>query len=144
MADSKLDPQEDNRRIVTASFDSWAAGRGGPFDLLADNASWTIVGHARVAGIYQTREAFMSGVISPFNARLSRRLIPSVRKIYAEGSTVIVFFDGEALDDDGRPYKNTYAWFLEMRGRKIIAAHAFFDSIAFDEFWGRAEPRQEN
>jgi uncharacterized protein len=37
-------------------------------------------------------------------------------------------------------YANTYAWFLEMRDGRIMRAHAFFDSIAFDAFWRRVAP----
>jgi hypothetical protein len=41
---------------------------------------------------------------------------------------------------DGKPYVNTYAWFLEVRDGRIVVAHAFFDSIAFDELWTRVAP----
>jgi ketosteroid isomerase-like protein len=49
-------------------------------------------------------------------------------------------FDGEATASDGKPYRNTYAWFMEMREGKIVKVTAFFDSIAFDEFWNRVQP----
>lgn len=33
---------EQNKAIVAESFADWKAGNGSPFDLLAENASWTI------------------------------------------------------------------------------------------------------
>jgi uncharacterized protein len=31
---------------------------------------------------------------------------------------------------------------MEMRDGKIVKATAFFDSIAFDEFWKRVPPKE--
>jgi ketosteroid isomerase-like protein len=76
-------------------------------------------------------------VIAPFNARLSRRLVPTVRGIYADGDMVVVLRDGRATARDGKPYKNTYSWFLQMRNGKIVSAVAFFDTIEFTDFWNR-------
>jgi uncharacterized protein len=46
MAQTKDDIETRNKAVVQASFDAWRAGTGSPYDLLADDASWTIVGHA--------------------------------------------------------------------------------------------------
>jgi ketosteroid isomerase-like protein len=121
---------------------AWANRTGSPYDLLADDASWTITGNSAGARTYSTKEDFMREVIRPFNARMRSPLIPTVRKLYAEGDTVIAFFDAEGTALDGKPYRNTYAWILEMSGGKIIRAHAFFDSIAFDDLWRRVQPAQ--
>lgn len=129
--------EEHNRALVAKGFDAWANGTGSPYDLLAEDASWTITGNSMAAGTYPTKEAFISEVIRPFNARMQSRLIPTVRKLYAEGDTVIAFFDAKGTARDGKPYANTYAWILEMSDGKIVRAHAFFDSIAFDDFWKR-------
>jgi hypothetical protein len=137
------DEEERNRVLIQRAFDAWRDGTGGPYDLLADDASWTITGNSAAAKTYPSREAFMSEVIRPFNARMRTRLIPTVRRLYAEGDTIIAFFDAEGTARDGQPYRNTYAWFLEMRGGRIVRANAFFDSIAFDTFWQRVKPAQD-
>ena len=123
------------------SFDAWRAGTGSPFELLADEATWTIVGHSAASRTYDSRAAFLDNVIRPFNARMARSLKPAIRGLYADGNTVIVFFDAEGTARDGKPYANTYAWFLELRNSKIVKASAFFDSIAFNEFWQRVAPK---
>ena len=54
--------------------------------------------------------------------------------------TVIVFFDASGTARDGRPYANTYTWFLGLENGKVVKASAFFDSIAFNDFWQRVQP----
>ena len=132
--------EERTRAIVKAVFDEWRAGTGGPFDLLADDATWTIVGHSVAAKSYHGREEFMREVIRPFNARMAVGLRPILRGLYADGDSVIIFFDASATARDGEPYTNTYAWFFEMRDGKVIEAFAFFDAISFNELWRRVTP----
>jgi ketosteroid isomerase-like protein len=126
-----------NKQVVQAAFETWRKGNGSVYDLLAPNAKWTIVGNAPVSRTFANRQEFIDVVITPFNARLSRRLVPSVRGIYADGDMVIVLWDGVATARDGKPYRNTYSWFLQMRDGKIVNAVAFFDTIEFTDFWKR-------
>lgn len=143
LAQSNKGLEQHNRALVAKGFEAWANGTGSPYDLLAENSSWTIVGKSMAAKTYPTKEAFMSEVIRPFNARMRTRLIPTVRKLYAEGDTVIAFFDAKGTARDGKPYVNTYAWILELKDSKIVRASAFFDSIAFDDFWKRVPEKAE-
>jgi len=136
--------QQKNREVIARAFDAWRDGTGSPYDLLADQAQWTITGTSVAARTYRSREAFLSEVIRPFNARMRTRLVPVVREIYSDGNTVIVFFDASGTARDGATYSNTYAWFLQMQAGKIVVAHAFFDSIAFDDFWTRVDPSKRD
>lgn len=129
-----------NKAAVEAGFEAWAAGTGSPYDLLAEDARWTIEGYSLASKTYPSREAFLREVIRPFNARMKQPLKPAIRNVYADGDTVIVFFDARGIARDGEPYANTYAWFLDMRDNRIVRASAFFDSIAFNEFWTRVSP----
>ncbi len=131
-----------NKQLVQAAFDAWRNGTGGVFDLLARDAKWTIVGNSPVSRTYDSRQEFMDVVINPFNARLSQRLVPTVRGIHAEGDVVIALFDGAATALDRKPYRNTYAWFMQMRDGKIVRVTAFFDTIEFTDFWKRIAPQQ--
>ena len=91
MAQTKDEIETRNKAVVQASFEAWGAGTGSPYDLLADDASWTIVGHSVASKTYPSKEAFMSEVIRPFNARMSVGLKPTIRNIYADGDAVIIF-----------------------------------------------------
>lgn len=132
-----MEQNQPQNKAVREAFDAWAAGTGGPFSLLADDAQWTIEGNSLAAGTYQSREEFMQKVIRPFNARMRTGLVPKIRQLHTDKDTVIVLFDAEGVAIDGKPYRNTYSWYLRFRGAKIIEAHAFFDSIAFNDLWQR-------
>jgi ketosteroid isomerase-like protein len=132
--------EDRNKALVQASFDRWKNGTGGPFELLAVDAEWTIVGSSPLSKTYHSKQAFLDEVINPFNARMSTPLVPTVRGIYADGDMVITLFDAEATVRDGKPYRNTYTWYLQMRDAQVVKAVAFFDTRHFDEFWNRVSP----
>jgi uncharacterized protein len=133
--------EDSNKALVQASFDRWSNGTGGPFELLAPDVEWTIVGSSPLAKTYRSKKEFIDAVIDPFNARMSKPLVPIVRGIFADSDTVITLFDAEATVRDGKPYHNSYAWFFQMRDAKVIKAIAFFDNRDFDEFWNRVSPK---
>lgn len=126
-----------NKEIIQAGFDAWRAGTGRVFDLLAPDVKWTVLGTSPVSKTYNSRQEFLDSVITPFNARFSSRLIPTVRGLYAEGDTVIALFDGEGTALDGKPYKNTYAWFMRMRDGQISEVVGLFDTVEYTDFWTR-------
>jgi ketosteroid isomerase-like protein len=129
-----------HKMIIQAGFDAWRNGTGSPFDLLAPDAKWTIVGNAPVSRTYSSRQEFLDHVIKPFNARLSQRLVPAIRNIYMDGDMVIALFDAEAVARDGKPYRNTYTWYMRMRSGRIVEVVAFFDTIEFTDLWRRVQP----
>lgn len=132
--------EQRNKALVAAAFDRWRAGTGGPFELLADEVVWTIVGSSPYSRVYPSKASFMNEVIGPFNARVASPLVPSVHSILADGDTVVVHFDGQAMARDQVPYRNTYAWFLTLHEGRVVRSTAFFDTRAFDDFWQRVSP----
>jgi uncharacterized protein len=130
----------ENKALVQASFERWKNGTGGPFELLAPDAEWTIVGSSPLSRTYHGKQEFIDQVIGPFNARMAKPLVPTVRGTYADGDMVIIFFDGAATAKDGVSYHNTYTWYFQMKDSKVINAIAFFDTREFDEFWNRVSP----
>ena len=51
----KTEIETRNKALVQAGFDAWNAGTGNPFELLADDASWTIVGNSDASKTYSNR-----------------------------------------------------------------------------------------
>ena len=131
--------QATNKALVQASFDRWRNGTGGPFELLSPDAEWTIVGSSPLSNTYRRKE-FLEDVIAPFNARMATPVMPTVRGIHADGDTVIMLFDGAGTAKDGKPYRNSYAWFFQMNDGKVIKATAFLDTRWLDELWTRVAP----
>jgi ketosteroid isomerase-like protein len=132
-----------NRERTEKAFRDWQAGTGYITDLLADDLRWTIVGRSEVSKTFGSKDEFVGEVLRPFGARFSqsRPFKPAnVRGIYADRDTVVVSWDGEGTRLDGKPYENTYAWFMRFREGLVVEATAFFDSIAFNELWGEVSP----
>lgn len=129
-----------NKQIVQAAFDRWAAGTGNLFEDLAPDAKWTIVGKTPASRTYNSRQEFTDLVIKPFNARLVKPLVPKVRGLYADGDMVVAFFDAAGMAFDGKPYEQTYTWYLRMKDGKIVDAVAFFCTATFNDFWSRIAP----
>jgi hypothetical protein len=130
-----------NREKAEKAFRDWQNGTGSITDLLADDLRWTIVGRSQVSKTFNSKEQFVGEVLQPFGARFSQTFRPvTLRGVYADGDTVIVVWDGEGIRRDGKPYKNTYAWFMRFHEGLVVEATAFFDSIAFNELWSEVTP----
>ncbi|GAA5156705.1 nuclear transport factor 2 family protein [Pseudonocardia eucalypti] len=140
MTERDLEREQANKDLIRRAFDEWAAGIGGVFALLAEDATWTIVGNAPVSRTYTSRKDFLDTVIEPFGARMEKPLVPEVRHLFADGDWVIALFDGTATARDGKPYRNTYTWYMRLSDGVIVEAIAFFDTIEFTDFWTRVDP----
>jgi uncharacterized protein len=127
----------DNKKIIQAGFDRWAKGEGSFFDLLTDDVKWTINGSTPLSKTYPNKQQFLAEVINPLNQRLSKKIIPTVRSLYAEGDVVIALIDGKATAKDSKPYNMSYAWFMTMKEGRIIQVDAFLDGIQFADIMKR-------
>ena len=132
--------EKKNKKLVEEGFDKWADGTGNFFDLLSDDVEWTITGNSPISKTYTTREQFLNEAIAPLNDRLSSKIVPKVRGIYAEDDMVIAIWDGKAIAKDGVPYNNTYSWYMKVNNEKITEVVAFFDTIDLAALWERVHP----
>ncbi|MGB9070186.1 MAG: nuclear transport factor 2 family protein [Candidatus Acidiferrales bacterium] len=140
MTDDGHSAESRNKQIIQSGFDKSVAGTGGIFDLLTDDATWTIVGNSPMSRTYNSKKELIDEVIAPFGARMSKRFVPTVRGLYADGDMVIAFFDGRGTALDGKSYENTYTWYMRMKDEKIVDVVAFFDIIEFTDLWTRVAP----
>lgn len=126
-----------NREIIRDGFEAWSAGRGSVFDLLADDAVWTIVGNS-AAGTYQSRAEFLDRVIRPFK----RTALHSAR---ADGARALRRRRHgnllRRLSHGARqpPLQQHLHVVLELQDGAVTNASAFFDLIAFDDLWARVD-----
>lgn len=145
MPDTADAQTEANRAIIRQAFDDWAAGTHPITEVFAPDMVWRVEGHSLASKEYKDKQQFIDEVLAPFGARFSAAtpFRPSaIRSVHADGDTVIVLWDGHGIANDGRPYDNSYAWFMQLRGGKVVDGTAFFDSISFNDLWTRLDPRQ--
>lgn len=133
-----------NKSKVRSALNGWTTGNDDVLNLLSETVKWTIAGTSLVSGTTIGKTALITKVLAPFGARFSKsseKFRPTrIIGIYSDGDTVIAHFDGRGIANDGKPYINTYAWFLKIKNGTIVEATAFFDSIAFNDLWTRVTP----
>ena len=139
-AQQKTSTPMENKELISDGFKMWASGTGNFFDLLADDMQWTITGSTPYSKTYRGKKHFMDEVINPLNARLAKKIIPSVKGLYADGDMVIALWDGEATATDGKPYNASYSWYMQMQHGKIVRVVAFLDGIEFSDIMKRIKP----
>jgi uncharacterized protein len=123
-----------NKQMVTAAFDRWADGNSDFFnEMLAPDIEWTVEGSGPSAATYRGLEAFMSGAVRPFVSRLRIPVRPLSKRLWADGDHVIINWEGEAIAQDGRPYRNRYVWIFRMAGGKAAEVNAFLDLAPYDD-----------
>jgi ketosteroid isomerase-like protein len=144
MTDTPDERTEANRQAISVAVEAWQDGSAAITDVFAPDMVWRIEGHSLASGEYATRQQFIDQVLTPFGARFAsgERFRPvAVRSVHADGDSVIVLWDGRGVANDGRPYENTYAWFMRMRDGKVVDGTAFYDSISFNALWSRVAPK---
>jgi len=125
---------ERNRQFITQAFAQWSTGGKSFFDdVLAPDMGWTIKGTSPAAGRYEGREGFMAKAVTPFAARLSSPVRPTVRHVWADGDHVVVHWEGEATAIDGQPYRNSYVWIFRMENLRAVEVTAYLDLVPYDD-----------
>ncbi|WP_434989547.1 nuclear transport factor 2 family protein [Xanthomonas melonis] len=127
-------PTERNRCIVDTAFAQWAGGGGGFFDrVLAPEVVWTIEGSGPHAGTLRGRETLMARAVQPLASRMSTPLRPLQWQVWADGTHVIVQWEGVGRVRDGSEYRNRYAWIMRMHEGKAVQVNAFLDLPRYGE-----------
>lgn len=124
--------------LIEQKFAEWRDGAGSPFDLLAEDAVWTVEGSGPLAGTYD-REGLARRVVEPFNAVLAAPLKPTVPDLYQDGSTVIAVFNASAPLRSGGTYANRYVWIMTFDDDEIVRVNAFLDLVAFERVFPSKE-----
>ncbi|UAJ10560.1 nuclear transport factor 2 family protein [Polymorphobacter megasporae] len=133
-----MTPTNQNREIVRGAFDAWAAGRSSVFDVLADDAVWTIPGTTPGAGEWRGRQEYVDAAVTPLFARLAAPARPELTGIWADGDEVILRWRQNTPLKAGGSYCNEYAWFFTMRDGRATAVTAFLDLPAYAAATGTA------
>ena len=127
----------ENKKLIQQGYDNWANGTGSFFDLLAENIQWTITGSSPLSKTYTSKKQFMNEVIIPLDKRLSKKIVPKVLGLYADGDMVTALWSGRATATDGKPYNATYCWNMQVKNGKIVNVIAFLDGIEFADIMNR-------
>ena len=126
----------ENKRIIQDAFRAWASGDGMAFfSLLADTATWTVMGSCPISGTYVGRQRLVEAALTPQREKLAGPPTPTVLNLIAEGDTVVIQWVGKGTTKTGRPYNNSYCYVVQMDNGRIIRGTAYLDTELVRSIW---------
>jgi uncharacterized protein len=126
----------ENKKLIRDAFAAWANGDGMAFfDLLADDATWTVIGDCPISGTYVGRERLVEDALKPQRAKLAGPPTPTVTNLIAEGDAVVIQWVGRGTTKTGRPYNNSYCYVVRIENGRIIRGTAYLDTELVRAIW---------
>ena len=126
----------ENKNLIQEAFAAWANGDGMAFfNLLADNASWTVSGNCPISGTYIGRQQLVEDALKPQRAKLAGPPTPTVMNLIAEGDTVVSEWGGKGTTKTGQPYNNSYCYVVQIENGRIIRGTAYLDTELVRSIW---------
>ena len=126
----------ENKKLIQDAFAAWANGDGMAFfALLAEDASWTVLGSCPISGTYVGRQRLVEDALMPQRAKLAGPPIPTVLNLIAEGDTVVIQWVGKGTTKSGQPYNNSYCYVVQVENGKIIRGTAYLDTELVRAIW---------
>jgi uncharacterized protein len=126
----------ENKKLVQDAFAAWANGDGMAFfHLLAEDASWTVLGSCPISGTYVGRQRLVEDALTPQRAKLAGPPTPTVLNLIAEGDTVVIQWVGKGTTKSGQPYNNSYCYVVQIENGQIIRGTAYLDTELVRAIW---------
>jgi ketosteroid isomerase-like protein len=97
---------------------------------LASDAFTITKGFAGVSG--QRNRETMLATVEAFREIVPTGFRPRVEKVVAEGDTVVVEWEGNAVLSDGTPYCNQYVFIFTFKDGKIRQLNEYFCTVLAD------------
>ncbi|MFC0778609.1 Atu4866 domain-containing protein [Flavobacterium sp. HJSW_4] len=119
---------ENSLKIVADQFQKWKNRTAVFFELLSDDATWTVSGRSPVSGKYEGKKDFMEHAVKPIIEKLKEPLKPEMISLTADDKYVWLHFKASAANKANEIYQNTYVWKLQLEYGRIINAVAFLDT----------------
>lgn len=126
----------ENKQLVQEAFAAWANGDGMAFfNLLAEDARWTVIGNCPISGTYMSRQQLIEVALKPQREKLAGPPTPTVLQMIAEGDTVVIEWVGKATTKSGKPYNNSYCYVVQIENDRIIRGTAYLDTELVRSIW---------
>lgn len=88
-------------------------------------------GFGKVSG-WRNRETMLA-TAAAFREVVPTGFRPKIEKVVAEGDTVVLEFEGDAVLSNGQPYCNQYVFLFTFRDGKIHQLNEYFCTVHADE-----------
>lgn len=114
-------------RFIEAMSDGDAKAQA---ECLAPDAFTITKGFAGVSG--QRNRETMLATVEAFRELVPTGFRPKFEKVVAEGDTVMVEWEGDAILSDGTPYPNQYVFIFSFENGKIRQLNEYFCTVLAD------------
>ena len=123
---------EANKKVALEFLAAMDAGDGEAMDrCLTRDAFTNTQGFAGVSG--QRSREMMVATASAFKEIVPTGFRPKMKKVVAEGDTVVLEFEGDAVLSSGEPYCNQYVFVFTFEDGKIRQLNEYFCTVLADK-----------
>jgi ketosteroid isomerase-like protein len=123
---------ETNKRIALEFLTAMSEGDADAMtNCLADDAVTITKGFGKVSGRRDRKT--MLATTAAFKELVPTGFRPKVEKLVAEGDTVVLEFEGNAVLSNGKPYCNQYVFVFTFAEGKIRQLNEYFCTVLADE-----------
>lgn len=125
------DANEANKQVALDFIEAMSAGdAAGQARCLTEDAVTNTKGFAGVSG--QRDRETMLATVEAFREIVPTGFRPKFHKVVAEGDTVVVEWEGDAVLSNGEPYCNQYVFIFTFAGGKIRQLDEYFCTVLAD------------
>jgi ketosteroid isomerase-like protein len=123
---------EANKQVALDFLAAMDAGDGEAMDrCLTRDAFTNTQGQAGVSG--QRSREMMVATASAFRDIVPTGFRPTITKVVAEGDSVVLEFEGDAVLSSGEPYCNQYVFVFSFENGKIRQLNEYFCTVLADK-----------
>ena len=119
---------EQNKELATRTLTSLLKGDvDATLANMSDEISWVVPGNLPVSGLKKGKAA-VAGFVKGVKQGFPGGLVPEMRKVHADGDTVIVELTNRGKAHNGKDYENEYCFIFEIEGGKIRRMREYVDT----------------
>jgi ketosteroid isomerase-like protein len=110
------------------------------FKHVADDVSWTVMGHHPLAGTYHTKAEFFTHTFARLNKILKEGVVLRVTNILVADDSAAVEMESLSTALNGKPFNNRYCWVVHFSNGTIVEVRAYLDSALVQRLIDENEP----
>ncbi len=128
----------ENKKHVESMFAALSRGDGEAYLAgLADDAEYKIEGTTKFSGTFRGKQDIIARLLTPLMNELEGGLAIEVKRIYADGDTVIVQAQGKSTTKTGKSYDNSYCQIFRVEGGKVKSMVEYLDTDLVNQAFGK-------
>jgi ketosteroid isomerase-like protein len=127
----------DHKQRVQEVMGAMSQSRVAPlFDAMADDVTWRWMGVNQWSRTFEGKQLVIDKLFGGATETLGPSSSTTVRRIHADGDSVVVEHSGRNKMPDGRRYDNNYCWVFRFQNGLIQEVREYMDTQLVTETFG--------